>query len=219
MSTTTAPQSPQNQAPQNQAPPDGQPPANIPATPAEPSTAPSAGQGGLIAALIVALVLAVILALAAAFFVLRYRRKLADRSYTPHSAYVPPAMTYGPGGQSAAAPSSTANPGADMQRLQAERDALATMCIQLADVVRDNPAQFAQIQQGLARAGYQLVDPTGLRFDSQRHEGLQTRPTTDPALDMIIAATARFGYHRNDRIVRLPEVVVYRYQPTDGPRW
>jgi hypothetical protein len=165
------------------------------------------------AVLIVALVIVVLALALAAFLLLRYRRNLADRRYTPSSAYAPPPLAATSAAQSAVSP-----PRGDVSALTAERDTLASTLIHLADAVTGDPAQLSQAQKGLSRAGYHVIDPTGQRFDSQHHEALQGRPTNDPALDMIIADTARLGYRRDDRVVRQPAVVVYRYQTPEGSR-
>lgn len=172
-----------------------------PATP----TAPAAGDGtgGLLAVLIVALVLVALALVAAAILLVRYRRTIADRKYVPQSAYAPP-------GPTGVAPAVLLRP--DAGRIATDRDALAATCIQLADAVRDNPALVAVAHQGLSRAGYMVVDPTGERFDSRRQEALQARPTGDPSQDGVIVATPRVGYVRDGRVIRQPGVVILQYR-------
>jgi hypothetical protein len=190
-----------------------------PPTPAVPTPAPSSGgQSASIAWLIAALIVVIILGVGAGLLLMQYRRRRADRSYTPRSAYMPASQANTPGAGSSAAQPASGLPGGELERVLAERGVLAAICMQLANAAREDPRQFAQIQQGLARAGYHVIDPTGERFDSRFHEALQTRPAPDPSLDGIIAATVRLGYYRDDRLECAPEVVVYRYQPTTGPR-
>jgi molecular chaperone GrpE len=179
--------------------------------------APSTSNGGgLTAFLIVALVIALLALVVAVLLLLRSHRNRADRQYVPSSAYVS-SMPRPQESHSATAPSAILRADPSGQ-LTAERDVLASALIQLGDSVRDDPARLTEVQNGLLRAGYTVVDPTGDRFDSRRCEALQSRPTNDPNMDMIVAATARFGYRRNDRIVRQPAVVVYRYQQAGGTR-
>lgn len=98
-----------------------------------------------------------------------------------------------------------------LERTLTERDTLAQTCIDVADRMGDNPALLSRIRHGLSHAGYDVIDPSGHRFDREQHEGIQVTPTSNPDLDMIVAATARVGYRRADQLIRQPEVAVYRY--------
>lgn len=184
----------------------------VPAPPAqtdEPvSPVPESGSG-LTWVLVAALAVVALALVAATVLLIRFRRQLSDRRYVPQSAYAPvpaDAVAGQPSGGGAA----------PYDRTVADRDRLAATCILLADAVSGNPSLVAQAQQGLSQAGYFADDPTGQRFDSQRHEALQALPTTNPAQDGVIAATPRHGYRRNDRVVRQPGVVVYRYEQDQG---
>lgn len=190
-----------------------QQPSVTPTTTSEPSAPTSSANGGLIAALMAAIGIVTLALVAAVVLLLRYRRTQAARRYNPQSAYTPPANR----------PPGTAFTPADgrageLRQVTHERDALALTLIDIADAVRENPAQLSRIHRGLERAGYQVIDPAGQRFDSRYHEGLHNRPTDDPAQDLIVAATVRPGYRRGTRVVRQPEVVVYQYRGGQGDR-
>lgn len=68
----------------------------------------------------------------------------------------------------------------------------------------------SQAGEALQRAGISEVRPDGHRFDPQWHQAVDQVLTTDQTLDGTIAATERPGYVEGTRVIRLPEVVVYR---------
>jgi hypothetical protein len=41
---------------------------------------------------------------------------------------------------------------------------------------------------------------------------VDARPTDDRSRDGTVAETARVGYRDGDELIRLPEVVIYRYE-------
>jgi molecular chaperone GrpE len=90
-----------------------------------------------------------------------------------------------------------------------QRDILAMTCMDVAERA-ENDALSDRLKHGLEEAGYEILVPTGGRFDPRVHEAVDHRPTEDPALDRVVAATTRPGYRLDGQIVRYAKVVVYR---------
>jgi hypothetical protein len=93
----------------------------------------------------------------------------------------------------------------------AERDSLAFACMELADLV-SSPSLAHKVLEALRRAGYDSIDPVGDVFYPQQHRAVETRPTSDSAQHNRIAAIERRGYLGHGRVVRVPEVAVFRLQ-------
>ena len=89
-----------------------------------------------------------------------------------------------------------------------QRDVLAETCMDVADLA-ENDALADRLRLGLRRAGYEILAPNGGRFDPEVHEVFERRPTDDPALDRVVAATMRPGYRLDGQTVRYAKVVVY----------
>ncbi len=99
-------------------------------------------------------------------------------------------------------------------RLLAEdppRDTLVEACVRIRDQLggRD-PAIAARIADALARDGVHEVHADGEWFDPARHEAVGTAPAPSPDRHDRVAETVRPGFRDGDRIVRPPQVVVYR---------
>jgi molecular chaperone GrpE len=90
-----------------------------------------------------------------------------------------------------------------------QRGILADTCMDVAEML-ENDALTARLQLGLEQAGYEIVAPTGGRFDPKVHEAFARRPTDDPALELVVAATVRPGYRLDGQTIRQAKVVVYR---------
>jgi molecular chaperone GrpE (heat shock protein) len=76
----------------------------------------------------------------------------------------------------------------------------------------DSAALAAWVTQALAEVGVAEVVVDGQRFDPGRHQAVDHVATTDPAADGLVARTSRRGFTDRDRVVRPPQVLVYRYQ-------
>jgi hypothetical protein len=112
-----------------------------------------------------------------------------------------------PSPPSPSSPSSPSSPGSAEARRQ--RDALARWCMDAAEQLEGN-AVLQLLQLGLEEAGYEIVAPTGGPFDPKVHEVAQHRPTSDLALDRVVAATVWPGYRLDGQTIRRAKVVVYR---------
>lgn len=97
----------------------------------------------------------------------------------------------------------------DARAAMDQRDILAHTCMDVAEMLENN-ALAAELQLGLERAGYEIVAPTGVRFNPKIHEAFDRRRTDDPSLDLIVAATIRPGYRLAGQTIRHAKVVVYR---------
>ena len=106
---------------------------------------------------------------------------------------------------------------ADVGVAMVQRDVLAETCMDVADLV-ENDALAERLKLGLRRAGYEILAPTGGRFDPEVHEAFERRPTDDPALDRVVAATMRPGYRLDGQTIRYAKVVVYGVGPRSGWR-
>ena len=87
--------------------------------------------------------------------------------------------------------------------------------------VRDrttNPLLADRLGQALAAAGVMTIDPSGHPFDPTSQRAVDHEPTDRSDLDDSVASVERLGYDdRSGRFGRLPEVVVYRYDPNFSP--
>ncbi|MBA2321731.1 MAG: hypothetical protein H0V89_11310 [Deltaproteobacteria bacterium] len=75
-----------------------------------------------------------------------------------------------------------------------------------------------RLGDGLATAGWASIDPTGALFDPSQHAAVDRTPTNDPSRDNMVAAVERHGYRDpSGAIARMPDVIVYRYEPGPTP--
>jgi molecular chaperone GrpE len=175
-------------------------------TPA-PAPAPASETGLLIVLLVVIFVLAIGLVTLA----LRLRRRPAEplARGEDESARWSPAVE----DRTEKADQSTGEPDRRASREAGvaldQRDILAMTCMDVAERA-ENDALSDRLKHGLEEAGYEILVPTGGRFDPRVHEAVDHRPTEDPALDRVVAATTRPGYRLDGQIVRYAKVVVYR---------
>jgi molecular chaperone GrpE len=175
-------------------------------TPA-PAPTPASDTGLLIVLLVVILVLAIGLVTLA----LRLRRRPAEPPARgeDESARWSPAVQ----DRTEKADESTGEPDRRASREAGvaldQRDILAMTCMDVAERA-ENDALSDRLKHGLEEAGYEILVPTGGRFDPRVHEAVDHRPTEDPALDRVVAATTRPGYRLDGQIVRYAKVVVYR---------
>ncbi|WP_214108835.1 nucleotide exchange factor GrpE [Acrocarpospora catenulata] len=94
----------------------------------------------------------------------------------------------------------------------AGRDELARACVRFRDQLAGRfPAQADRLAAALATAGIREVRAEGQPFDGRVHEAVDTTPTDDPRLHDTVSATIRTGYVDGERVLRVPRVVVYRW--------
>jgi len=99
--------------------------------------------------------------------------------------------------------------GSDSDRL-----ALVHALVELGDLVTSD-ALRTTIAERLAAAGVVPVwVDAGTRFDPTTHRGVQAEPATSPIQDGIVASCDRVGWSDRGTLMRPPEVVVYRWEPT-----
>ncbi|OHV21303.1 nucleotide exchange factor GrpE [Parafrankia soli] len=95
----------------------------------------------------------------------------------------------------------------------ADREALVGACIELSDRLRDaNPALWRRLCRGLAVVGVEAVVVDGQRFDPEAHDAVGREITTDTARHLTVASTEFCGFTDRGRLLRRPEVVVYRME-------
>lgn len=97
----------------------------------------------------------------------------------------------------------------------ADRDVLVQACIELSDRLRDaNPALWRRLCRGLAAIGVETVVVDGQRFDPEAHDAVGREPTAEPDRHLTVASTEFCGFTDRGRLLRRPEVVVYRMEET-----
>jgi hypothetical protein len=97
----------------------------------------------------------------------------------------------------------------------ADRDVLVQACIELSDRLRDaNPALWRRLCRGLAAIGVETVVVDGQRFDPETHDAVGREPTAEPDQHLTVASTEFCGFTDRGRLLRRPEVVVYRMEET-----
>lgn len=102
--------------------------------------------------------------------------------------------------------------GADGGRL----DRLVRGCIGTADLARGHqPAIWDRLTAALASVGVVTLVPDGQPFDREQFEAVDRVPAPDRSLHLIVASTDLAGYRYDDRLIRRPQVVVYRYAGGD----
>ena len=97
----------------------------------------------------------------------------------------------------------------------AERDAILRACLDLSDWLRDAaPTAWSRLVRDLAAIGVDVQIPDGAPFDAEAHDAVGTQAAADRAQDMTVAETVSSGFTDRGRMLRRPQVVVYR--ATDG---
>jgi hypothetical protein len=91
-----------------------------------------------------------------------------------------------------------------------QRQELVGACIEVRDLV-GSQALAGRLGSALERAGVVTVDPTGELFDHRYHRAVHVSDTDDVSLDARIARVERVGYADGARLLRPPEVVVWRH--------
>ena len=96
-----------------------------------------------------------------------------------------------------------------------ERDALIEGCMELCDYLDSNPLR-EMLLRTLSRAGVYEIVCEGEVFDASRHHAVDWLPATNPALHLHVAKTEQPGYRDRDRVIRFPDVLVYRLEGQQG---
>lgn len=68
--------------------------------------------------------------------------------------------------------------------------------------------------KSLAGHGFEIIDPTGHRFDPNQHEAVSTVPASVAAEDDTVAVTFQVGYVINGHVLRPARVVVKQWTGT-----
>ncbi|MEU8381988.1 nucleotide exchange factor GrpE [Streptosporangium sp. NPDC048865] len=96
------------------------------------------------------------------------------------------------------------------------REALVTACAGYRDQLAErHPRLAGTLLEALNRAGVREIVADGRRFDPRLHEATGTEATGRPELHDIVAETVRWGYADGERVIRVPQVVVYRHGSPD----
>ncbi|MGJ6961861.1 nucleotide exchange factor GrpE [Streptosporangium sp. G11] len=96
------------------------------------------------------------------------------------------------------------------------REALVTACVGYRDQLAErHPRLAGTLLEALNRAGVREIVADGQRFDPRLHEAAGTETAGRPELHDIVAETVRRGYADGERVIRVPQVVVYRHEPPD----
>lgn len=164
--------------------------------PKAPVTVESSGSTGLLIAAAIATLVILVAVVVVAVLVSRSRSG-SRRAATP---IAPPAAA-GPVGGPPPLP-------ADGGRAANERDRLVQVLVELGDQL-DSVALRSWVTQALDEVGVTTVLADGQRFDPARHQAVDQVATTDPSAVGVVAQTVRAGYVDRERLLRLPQVVVY----------
>lgn len=92
-----------------------------------------------------------------------------------------------------------------------ELEELISACVEIIDRAPSS-ALSERLDEALGRAGVVRVDPAGERFDPDLHHAVQRVATDRVDRHNVVAATLRPGYSGHGRVVREPEVAVYRHE-------
>ncbi|WP_436759849.1 nucleotide exchange factor GrpE [Streptosporangium sp. V21-05] len=96
------------------------------------------------------------------------------------------------------------------------REALVTACVGYRDQLAErHPRLAGTLLEALNRAGVRELVADGERFDPRLHEAAGTEAAGRPELHDIVAETVRRGYADGERVIRVPQVVVYRHGSPD----
>ncbi|MEV8638369.1 nucleotide exchange factor GrpE [Streptosporangium sp. NPDC051023] len=97
------------------------------------------------------------------------------------------------------------------------RAALVDACIGYRDQISERHPRLAdRLMEGLNLAGVQEIIADGQRFDPRLHEAFGTEPTERPELHDLVAETVKRGYADGGRVIRVPQVAVYRHETPGG---
>ncbi|MEU1733165.1 nucleotide exchange factor GrpE [Streptosporangium sp. NPDC020145] len=97
------------------------------------------------------------------------------------------------------------------------RETLVEACIGYRDQIAERHPRLADtLGDGLNRAGVREIVPDGQRFDPRLHEAFGSEPTDRPELHDTVAETVKRGYADGGRVIRVPQVAVYRHPAPGG---
>lgn len=185
------------------------------------------GSGTSLTTVVLTAAIAALVAFAAGWFTAR-RRSTPDTPVAPTGATGPAGLATSPVGPPSTAPPpqatlpvngsgagdgrTGATHGASDDLLAEHRDALIRSLIEVGEMV-SSEAVRARVADDLGRIGVRPVSVTvGDRFDPHRHRGVQAVAAPGPNADATVAACDRVGWADDTRVLRLPEVVVFRWE-------
>jgi molecular chaperone GrpE (heat shock protein) len=94
-----------------------------------------------------------------------------------------------------------------------DRSTLVGSCIRFRDQLSERFPHLAhRLGAALEAAGVREIRADGQAFDGRRHEAVGTVSTADPDLHDLVSQTVRCGYVDGDRVLRVPEVMIYRLE-------
>lgn len=100
----------------------------------------------------------------------------------------------------------------------AGRDDLLLACIRYRDqLAEQDPATGDRLLAALRSVGVKEIRGDGELFTPCHHESVDVTTTPRSELHDQVAQTTRLGYRDGARVVRLPQVVVYRFAPPGAP--
>jgi hypothetical protein len=93
----------------------------------------------------------------------------------------------------------------------AERDRrqLLEACMELSDRL-SNEALRQRLLAAMAGVGVEPIDPDGEVFDPERHHAIFRTPASNSSQHGRVASTERLGFADRGKIIRRPEVAVFR---------
>jgi hypothetical protein len=102
------------------------------------------------------------------------------------------------------------------RRAREERAVLVDLCVELEDLL-PQPALREKVHRALAKVGVTASEPVGDIFDPEHHCSVGSMPTGDPELHDHVASVERCGFNDHGRELRIPDVIVWRYDATCAP--
>jgi molecular chaperone GrpE len=71
---------------------------------------------------------------------------------------------------------------------------------------------YQQIISGLSDVGVEIIDKTGIKFDPNLHQSIESVPTDDESKDHTIEKIIQAGYKIGDRVIRPARVNIFEYK-------
>lgn len=71
---------------------------------------------------------------------------------------------------------------------------------------------YQQIIAGLSSAGVEIIDKSGIKFDPNLHESVESVATDDESKDHTIERVIQAGYKIGDRVIRPARVNIFEYK-------
>ncbi|MEK7106457.1 MAG: nucleotide exchange factor GrpE [Patescibacteria group bacterium] len=71
---------------------------------------------------------------------------------------------------------------------------------------------YQQIITGLSDVGVEIIDKTGIKFDPNLHQSIESITTDDESKDHTIEKIVQAGYKIGDRVIRPARVNIFEYK-------